>query len=60
MTASVDLELTLRPVGQGYHAEARCLAPGSDAPINAAATVQIESQGGQHSGEFCNGCRAGQ
>jgi tetratricopeptide (TPR) repeat protein len=41
MTA-VDLELTLRPAGTAYHAEARCRAPGSDAPIDAAATVQID------------------
>jgi hypothetical protein len=42
MTVAVDLELTLRPAGQGYHAEVRCLPPGSEAPIDAAATVQIE------------------
>ena len=41
MTA-VDLELTLRPAAYGYHAEVRCLAPESEAPIDAAATVQIE------------------
>jgi hypothetical protein len=29
MTVAVDLELTLRPTGHGYHAEARCLPPGS-------------------------------
>jgi hypothetical protein len=42
MTVAVDLELTLRPAGTSYHAEARCLPPGSDAPIDATATVQIE------------------
>lgn len=42
MTAAVDLELTLRPAGQGYGAEARCLPPGSDAPIDAAAMVVID------------------
>jgi tetratricopeptide (TPR) repeat protein len=42
MSAAVDLELTLRPAGHGYHAETRCRAPGSEAPIDAGATVQIE------------------
>jgi tetratricopeptide (TPR) repeat protein len=41
MTA-VDLELTLRSAGAAYDAEARCRAPGSEAPIDAAATVQID------------------
>jgi len=42
MTTAVDLELTLRSASQGYHAEARCLAPGSEASIDASSTVQIE------------------
>ena len=41
MTA-VDLDLTLHPASPAYRAELRCILPGTDAPIDVAALVQID------------------
>jgi tetratricopeptide (TPR) repeat protein len=40
--SAVDLEVTIRPAGSAYRVEARCTAPDTDAPTDAAATIQID------------------